>query len=168
MNVQISNCYYHNERLAVATCAQCGAGICRGCAVKDDSGKVICFECGNSNIKQEHKEYRKMLKQQGGRFISGKEFILPGIIGVLIIVAVCLLDHFLNRYYSADGFFGGINDYGIIGIIFVAYMLFSIPFCMIMLNDIFAPRYDTINNRFNKWYFKVVISMCVGWLVLIV
>lgn len=47
----------------------------------------------------------------------------------------------------------------------VSYLLFSIPFCYIKLNDYFAPKYDTGDVRFTKWYFKVAISLFIGWIV---
>lgn len=87
MYVQVSKCYYHPERGAVATCTKCGVGICRECAVKDSRGRILCYRCGNEDLRQEHKEYRKKLKASGGRFRRGAEFIFPGIIGILIVAA---------------------------------------------------------------------------------
>lgn len=158
MNVQVSKCYYHVDRPAVAVCQQCGVGICKECAVKDDLGRVICYKCGNS--KREHKEYRELLKQQGGRFRSGKEFILPGIIGILIDVIGGIMSFF-------GGAFNNITWQGttIIAFIIIAYTCFSIPFCMIILNDRFAPRYDTLYNRCWLWILKLYFSLLVGWIV---
>lgn len=160
MNVRISRCYYHVEKPAVAVCAQCGADICRECAVKDDFGRIICCECGNNNLKQEHKKYREALKQQGGRFRDGKEFVIPGIIGILINIVICLIAYNENFLVSGNGVM-----MDILVMIPVMYVFFSIPFCMIMLNDRFAPRYDTWYNHFSGWYWKIVISFLVGWIV---
>lgn len=165
MNIKVvGSCYYHPERSAVAICPQCNAGICRECAVKDDSGRVICYRCGNSNLKQEHRKYREMLKQQGGRFRNGTEFIKPTIIGIIILVVIGLV-----TVFSKDSNLRIIvMDEGITGIIagiMVVYILFSIPFCMAMLNDLFAPKYDTLYSRFNKWYIKFAISLFAGWIV---
>ena len=159
MSVNVSRCYYHMDEPAVAVCAQCGAGICRRCAVKDDYGKVICSKCGNSNLKQEHREYRKLLKQNGGRFRDGTEFIIPGIIGILINIVIGFIDYKVNIFEL------GVTMGDIILRIFLIYMFFSIPFCMTMLNDRFAPRYDTRLNHFSHWYFKICFSLFAGWIV---
>lgn len=165
MNIKVvGSCYYHPERSAVAICPQCNAGICRECAVTDDSGRVICYRCGNSNLKQEHKKYREMLKQQGGRFRNGTEFIIPSIIGIIILV-VTGLAAVLSGNANLINTFKDIGTVEIIAGAMLAYMLFSIPFCMTMLNDLFAPKYDTMHNRFDKWYIKACISLFVGWIV---
>ena len=159
MYTQVSNCYYHPERGSVATCARCGVGICRECAVKDEQGVVLCYQCGNEFLRQEHREYRKRLKENGGRFRRGREFILPGIIGLLIVAAVGAMDYFgIVDIPWSDGL-------GIPSLFLLAYTLFSIPFCYIALNDLLAPKYDTMSGRFNKWYFKLAISTCFGWAV---
>lgn len=158
MGIKISNCYYHGNRPAVATCAQCGVGICRECAVKDDSGRIICYKCGNSNLKQEHKEYREMIKEQGGRFRNGTEFIVPGIIGILIAIAGGWFIYF--GPFDMRVFTGVNKDF-----IMIEYLLFSSPFGMIMLNDRFAPKYDTWSNLFNTWFLKVMFSFFIGGIV---
>lgn len=160
MRLQVSKCYYHPDRGAVATCAKCGVGICEYCAVKDAQGKIICYRCGNKDLKQEHKEYRKLLKDRGGRFRKGTEFIVPGIIGILFVAIVL----------KALAYFGGISDpiirgWGNIVYVFIGYMVFSIPFCYIVVNDWFAPKYDTAYNKFSEWYLKLAISLMIGWLV---
>lgn len=163
MNVEVNRCYYHGNRPTVAVCQQCGVGICRECAVKDEFGKVICYKCGNSNLKEEHKKFREQLKQEGGRFTIGSEFIFPTIIGVLIVV-VMIGGMYYTDYsnFRADFMRDGTE---FIALLMCAYTLFTIPFSMIILNDIFAPRYDTWDKRFNKWYLKVCISWLTGWIV---
>lgn len=42
------NCYYHENKPAVASCAKCGVGLCRSCreeAVYEMDGKPICLNC---------------------------------------------------------------------------------------------------------------------------
>lgn len=160
MSVKISYCYYHEGTGAVAICSQCGVGICRDCAVKDDSGRVICVSCGNNNLRQEHKQYRQMLKQQGGRFRRGEEFIMPGIIGIFIILAMGAI-----MFFSESRFVAPDSLYDVLVYILVAYMFFSIPFAIILMNDIFAPKYDTINNRIGNWIIKVSVAIFTGWVV---
>ena len=77
MHPQVSRCYYHPDKSAVATCTKCGVGICRDCAVKDDQGRILCYRCGNEYLKLEHKEHRKKIKDSGGRFRKGTDFIVP-------------------------------------------------------------------------------------------
>ncbi len=157
MYVQVSRCYYHPGRGAVAICAKCGVGICRDCAVKDDQGIILCYKCGNEKLRQEHEEYRARLKESGGRFKRGSEFIVPGIIGILIVVGIGAIVHY-----------GGINntmDESVFFRVFLAYFLFSIPFCYIVLSDLFAPKYDTIDNKLNNWCVKIVISLVFGGIV---
>lgn len=168
MYTKISNCYYHVERPSVALCSKCGVGICRECAVKD-GGRILCVSCGNENLKMEHKQYRQMLKQQGGRFKSAKEFIIPGIIGLLIILTIVVLIGFTDSEAILREINHCNNIYQIFGLllagIFIAYALFSVPFAVILMNDIFAPKYDTRWNILSKWYFRFWIALFFGWIV---
>jgi len=131
--------------------------------VKDDQGIVLCYKCGNEKLRQEHEEYRARLKESGGRFRKGTEFIVPGIVGIIIAVAGGALLYFFGD--TNDAIFGENVFIGFIAYCLFEYTLFSIPFCYIMLSDLFAPKYDTINDKFDKWYFKVVISLFGGWIV---
>lgn len=165
MRQQVSNCFYHPDRSAVATCSKCGVGICEYCAVKDVQGKIVCYRCGNEDLKQEHKEYRKSLKERGGRFRKGTEFIVPGIVGTLLVVL-----SFILLKYSAENGTGSLSsiidgwEKMLVNAI-LAYFIFSLPFCYILLNDLFAPKYDTAHNNFGKFLLKILISFLFGWLV---
>ena len=153
MQLQASGCYYHPGRLAVATCAKCGVGICRECAVKTPQGTILCYKCGNKQLKLEHKEYRKHLKESGGRFKNATEFIIPGIIGVIIAVAGVVATHY-----------GFISFQGVKNIFFL-YFLFSIPFGYVVLSDLLSPKYDTIWNNVTNFYIKIMCSFMIGWIV---
>lgn len=157
MSVNVSCCYYHEGKAAVGVCAQCGAGICRECAVKDDTGRIICYKCGNKKLKQEHKQAKEMIKQQGGRFRNGSEFIKPGIIGGVLMIGAGL--GLIN-----DGFLM-LGHGSIIAFIMIEYMIFSIPFAMIMLRDLFAARYMTLNDHWGMWLLKLFVSLLIGWIV---
>lgn len=160
MYLRASGCYYHPGRLAVATCAKCGVGICRECAVKDEYGTILCYQCGNEKLRQQHKEHRKQLKESGGRFRKGTEFIIPGIIGTLIAVVILTMNYYGIGY---DGNHDPMN-LGVWGTILMAYCLFSIPFAYIMLNDLLTPKYDTLLNRIGNWGEKILTSLLVGWI----
>lgn len=162
MQTQVRNCYYHPDRGSVAVCAKCGVGICRECAATDQHGRIVCRQCGNEELRQEHKEYRKRLKESGGRFSSGREFIVPSIIGILIVIVAGVMlfyEGYISQMFRASwsmAFFAS----------FVfAYFLFSIPFCYLELSDLLAPKYDTIYNHVFKCVMKITISIFVGWIV---
>ncbi len=161
MNGNASNCYYHPDRGTVATCAKCGVGICSECAVKDDRGRVLCYKCGNELLKQEHKEYRKWLKERGGRFSEGRDFIKPGIVGFLfaaVVIGLSIAEGILAlaERASLPGFIGAL--------LFLAYMLFSIPFCFLVLDDLLVPKHK---SWFSSVYFlfQIVVSVLFGWVV---
>ena len=157
MDLRANGCYYHPGRLAVATCARCGVGICRDCLVRDENGTILCYQCGNEKLKQEHKEYRKWLKETGGRFKNWTEFIIPSIIGVLIIVLAAALIHIEAVPPITD-------KRDMVG---MTYMLFSIPFGYTIWNDLLTPKYETIWNKvFGTWCTKVAFSLISGWIIL--
>ena len=141
MYLQASRCYYHPERGAVATCAKCGVGICKSCAVKDPQGRIVCYQCGNEALKEEHREYRKWLKERGGTFSTGKDFIVPGIIGIIINVVIGIISLYNGINITSDSIY---VDFA--ARIFLFYYFFSIPFCYILINNLFAGKYDTISN----------------------
>lgn len=161
MQLQASRCYYHPERGAVATCTKCGVGLCQDCAIRGDSSEIFCPQCANEILRQEHKEHRRWLKERGGRFVTITDFIIPGIIGILIAVGAGILDHYLNYYGIMYILTGSEKEQ-----LFIEYALFSAPFCYILLSDLFTPKYDKRYNIINKWLFKVVISFTFGWIVL--
>ena len=157
MDLRANGCYYHPGRLAVATCARCGVGICRDCLVRDENGTILCYQCGNKKLKQEHKEYRKWLKEAAGRFKNWTEFIIPSIIGGLIIVLAAALIHIEAVPPITD-------KRDMVG---MTYMLFSIPFGYTIWNDLLTPKYETIWNKvFGTWCTKVAFSLISGWIIL--
>lgn len=158
MYLRASGCYYHPGRLAVATCAKCGVGICRNCVVKNSQGTILCVQCGNEQLKQEHKEYRKWLKETGGRFKNWTEFIIPSIIGVLIIVLAAAL-----IYIEAVPPITDKSD-----MVGMTYILFSIPFGYTIWNDLLTPKYETTiwDKVFGAWGTKVAFSLISGWIIL--
>ena len=167
MSVKVNGCYYHEGKAAVAVCAQCGVGICRQCAVKDNKGRVICVSCGNKNLKEEHKKYRQMQKQQGARFKDKKEFMKPGIIGLLIVFVTFAYVFYEGVIFQEIGRCRNIIEvfFFIIAMILFAYMLFSIPFAIILMEDIIPPKYATIMDIIGKWLLRVFVSLFLGWIV---
>lgn len=70
MPVLVSGCYYHPDRAAVAFCAECGVGICQECAVNDSRGRVVCRQCANEELRQEH-----LPRRVGRYFRLARDFI---------------------------------------------------------------------------------------------
>lgn len=164
MSVEVSGCYYHEGKAAVAVCALCGAGICRKCAVKDDAGRTICVSCGNTILKEEHKRHRRMIKQKGGRFTEGKDFIAPGIIGCLLAAAMLIAMAVEGGFHN----FLGRGIYGVIGIIFgifiTVYFMLSLTFGFVFINDLFASRITTRENYALLMLFEFMFALVLGWI----
>lgn len=175
MPSQVSRCYYHPENGSVATCSKCGIGLCSKCVRHDLQGRVVCPTCCKEEIRkanklanQEHKEYRKALKESGGQFSSGRDFIRPGIIGMLLLIGAGLLC-FLNYSEMQEEISHNIALFGIgttifMGV-FMAYFLFSIPFCYVVIDDLFPNWYMTGDSIRFKKFIILVVSMFVGWIV---
>lgn len=152
MGLRASGCYYHPGKLAVATCAKCGAGICRDCLVKDENGTIFCYRCRNEDLKQEHKEYRKWLKENGGRFKNWTDFVIPSIIGILLIV--------LGAALIRIGAIPSLADK--IAVLYMSYMLFSLPFGYTVWNDLLTPKCEILLEILRTWGMKVCFSMMTG------
>lgn len=170
-NVQVSGCYYHADKLAVAVCAECGAGVCENCAVKDDRGRIICVSCGNAILKKEHKQYRQMLKEQGGRFTNGKEFIKPGIIGLILafgaLFLICFHEGTLVQEFHTVAEYGDISRLfaDAVALLLLGYMIFSIPFALLWMFDAFAPKYVRRWDYFDKLFFRFCVALIFGWII---
>ena len=155
MKIQASGCYYHSGKLAVATCSKCGVGICRDCAIKNNQGIMLCYPCGNEQLKEEHKQYRKQLSEHGGRFNKISELVIPTIIGILIIVAKIVAEHYGIITQSDNG----------LTYIAVSYLLFTIPFGFVVLNDLIAPKYDSLAKIVNRYCMMLFGAFFIGWIV---
>lgn len=161
MKLDASGCYYHPGRRAVAVCSKCGVGVCKECAVKNGH-TILCYQCADEMLWQEHQEYRKELKEAGGRFIHGTEFIIPGIIGFLIVIAG-------NGALIYDGNMGHLmHDANILLVLLArflfSYFLFSIPFSFVIINDLFIPQYYNLE----KVAINLILSLFVGWIVFVI
>lgn len=161
MHHNVSGCYYHPNRLSVAVCSECGHGLCRDCIIKGRSGKTLCIDCANSELKQEHKEYRKILRERGGRFRTGKDFVVPGMIGIVLCIALTLLAIADRQAFTLP------NDplQTAVVIVFLEYHIFAVPFCIRGLMDIFAPRY-TAHLSMLKIIIYVIVPAIASWLFL--
>lgn len=178
MSAQVGRCYYHPDKASVAVCAKCGVGICEECTVIDDDGRAICYQCGNEALRQEHKEYRRQLKERGGRFAEGKDFLVPALIGIILILVAGVFAYRagilgsigIEQVSAAFPFLRASKGTAIAGYVvfmaFCAYFLFSIPFCYILINDLFASRnYKSLINLLLRIVIIFAVSYFVGWIV---
>lgn len=176
MSVQVGRCYYHPDKASVAVCAKCGVGICEECTVIGDDGRAICYQCGNEALRQEHKEYRRLLKERGGRFVEGRDFLVPAIVGIILILVAGALayreGYIGSRGAELVGFSfaqyigkGGSTALYIVFLALCAYFLFSIPFCYVLIDDLFASKYRSFSNRISHMITIFLISYFVGWIV---
>ena len=159
---QVGGCYYHEGRLAVATCSKCGVGLCRDC-VRKDRGAIICPNCErellrqgvrqqNQRLKADDQEYRQWLKERGGHFVEGKDFLIPAIIGLVIAGFFC--GHYLYNYLTdlfyrwsiGEGYTPTVVEIILLTATLAAqmfvmfYLAFSIPFGYVTIRDIFPYR----------------------------
>lgn len=153
MSVQVSRCYYHPDTPAVATCAKCGAGLCKDCVAKDDSGRILCHECGQKQLDKKHDEFLRQLKKDGGRFKKATDFIIPGIIGILLAVAVW-------RFETASG--AGLYFYAEFGPA-AAYLLFAAPFGYIQVKDFSGPTFGA--GKIIPFIFDAFFALLLGWII---
>lgn len=164
MGYRVNFCYYHPDRTTVAIYSKCGVGICISCTVKRRSGKALCVRCANEELREEHNEFRKLLRERGGRFRTGKEFIVPSIIGIVLCVALTLLIFFDSQplYMSYDSLDVIVS---VVAMIFFECNIFEIPFCVRGLMDIFAPRYST-SLSILKIIIYFIVPLLASWLFL--
>lgn len=166
MQTQVGKCYYHPDVGSVALCAKCGVGLCSECAIRAEDGAILCPSCMDEILKQEHKEYRKWIKERGGHFVEGRDFIKPGIIGLLMILAFAVLEVVLdhNQFISAMFHSSLPLPVCVFLIVLSAYLIFSIPFGYVIVNDLFAPRYrrGLVSLTFA---FTVTVSLIFGWII---
>ena len=70
-------CYNHQDRDAVATCSECGVGLCKECA--DKHNPILCDRCFEKACQEVEAEYRYDLESD----IKG--FYLTALIGIALV-----------------------------------------------------------------------------------
>ena len=157
----LGNCYYHAGKFAVTTCTNCGVSICKECAVKDFDKNIICVQCGNRMLKEDHKAFRKEVKDRGGMFSEGVEFIIPSIVGIILAVAFIVTTMNVDAFkplYSED-------TKTIIAVCAAYFVLFfGLPYGYVALRELFADRFVSFGAIIGIWWLKVMVSMFFGWL----
>ncbi len=101
------NCYFHPDQVAVATCQDCGIGLCQECASKFKP--ALCPSCAEERERAAEKNYQKAKKKH---LQSAKEvFLYPviwgAVIAVIIFVVSLIIDFPMDMAISCAiiGFF---------------------------------------------------------------
>lgn len=71
-------CYYHPDREIVATCTECGKGLCKACASKWDP--TLCDDCAKVRIDEKRAALKKSVA------LSVAALIVGVVIGVIMAV----------------------------------------------------------------------------------
>jgi len=125
------NCIEHNDRSAVSTCANCGAGLCNDCVngsiFKNDNNQAFCRKCNYEIACENDRNFNVGLKTKkiimyiyGGAVIFGlMVFIIRKITGystqssvfiMLVIWACGSIADFFNKDSKIRGFLGQIGS----------------------------------------------------------
>lgn len=138
-------CFYHYEKDAVATCSNCGVGLCPDCIF--NYNPPLCNRCYLDEIK-----------------LAKKEILKRFAFSLLIIIIV----HFYIFPFSSDGnTVPEINEYGIKLIFLKFYMRYtfaSIPWGMDLLNQ-WLPKVKVRMNLLVLliWFsIKLNLSLFIG------
>ena len=96
-----------------------------------------------------------MLKERGGNFSYATDFIAPAIKGIVLAIIIPIA---LDWFYRVQGDSFAPD----IGLPFIRYALFSSPFLYTILDDLFAPKWKTINDLVGNWWAKALVSLLFG------
>jgi len=91
------NCYNHSEEIAVASCIDCGKGLCKNCASLYQI--PICNEC---NEKRSKSEKQAIFKQ----YIPSAMFFIAGLIFGLKVIKYDVYMSIIFAYMIAGAFWG--------------------------------------------------------------
>lgn len=138
------NCYYHNDKPAVAQCVECGKGLCVECASK--RRPVICDDCASAM------EYEYTVEKESNRKKFRTAVGIAFIIGCIVVLAE-----------------GSMSLRAIPTNIFGILMFTGVPYGWRAFN-----RYESrLNGTFIvAWliYYalKVTFSLMLGWLIMLI
>ncbi len=80
------NCYFHTDQVAVATCQDCGIGLCKECASKYTP--ALCSECAGKRERAAQKDYEKAKQEhlQSAKDAFLKPIIFGSVVAGIVIV----------------------------------------------------------------------------------
>jgi len=91
------NCFYHEDHTSVATCVDCGKGLCRECTSRYEM--PICNEC---NEKRSRTEKQIIVRQ----YIPSALFFIGGIVFSIYVMESDVVFAILFGYLMAGVFWG--------------------------------------------------------------
>ncbi|MCM1056972.1 MAG: DUF6040 family protein [Firmicutes bacterium] len=144
-------CFNHPDREAVATCQNCGKGLCRECAEKHTP--CLCDPCAaklkqDAQKREQSKEEQRKQKYKDALVDSRSEFIKTAVIGVIVGV---LLTWWLSTTSSSD--MNGFGDYMGVFILF-----FFIPFGWKFLTYLQSFFPLSIIGTFWFWFIYIIVK----------
>lgn len=80
-------CYYHPEQEIVATCTECGRGLCKACASKWEP--ILCDDCAKLRIDEKRVWLKRSVDWSFGLLIAGV------VIGLIMAIQDKRADNFL-------------------------------------------------------------------------
>lgn len=79
-------CYYHSDREIVATCTECGKGLCKECASKWEP--TLCDDCAKGHIDEKRNTQKKIIGLSMGILVAGV------VIGIIMAIQDKRVDNF--------------------------------------------------------------------------
>lgn len=158
-------CKYHSDRPAIGQCQACGIFVCSSCSVKREK-RLLCHSCANIELSADRKEERKYYKNRGGRFVKGKDFIVPSIFGLLLAFGFIILLLVNNAFYINPSIREAF--YLVRNVSIACILIFCIPYGFIFINSLLPDIYMNFAIRAILFIIKLIFSFIVGWLAFIV
>lgn len=84
-------CYYHTNQDVVATCTECGKGLCRACADKWEP--ILCDDCAAERIQQKRAKLKRSI------VLGVLIFSVGIIIGIITAVQHGRIDYILEGIF---------------------------------------------------------------------
>ena len=83
------NCFFHEDQVAVATCQDCGIGLCKECASKYTP--ALCPECAKKRVENNERQHR-INKANHLSDVKSEFFwtIIGGVIIAAVIFVICI------------------------------------------------------------------------------
>lgn len=170
-------CYHHShceDRPAVATCSECGKGLCTECADRlrsPNTGEILCVDCLNSELEAmvivAGEAKKKTIKEL---IMMGVGFVIGLIVGIILSQFVPVIGFFMPTLFASFGTIWQMTrGYGFfVGLLFFIALMFASPIMFIVrlvvrIRDVvalkkFAASQIQYHNANDK-YFKVARSM---------
>lgn len=141
LEVNEMKCYHHPDRDAVASCSECGKGLCRECSDRWDP--PLCDQCAGGRIQDQRDQVQKLTR------LSVILFFVWAILGSILGIGTCISEGTLLRI-----------PLGILQSIMTAYIVAGIPCGWSVLTGI-TPNIFLILPLIG-WVVYFVIKFCLA------